>query len=167
MGRPRRHAPADHGAGYRTARVGELVRRIVAEAMEELDDDRLVLVSVTGVEVDRDLHRAVVWFTSLADRPDVDAGILEAFAEHGPRLRAAVGEQARLRKTPKLVFRPDTVLRSAERIERLLDGTADPGSGSSGLSAERSHERSSGLSAERSAGGSSDRPADPSGENHR
>jgi len=44
-----------------------LIRRIVAESMEELDDDRLAMVSVTGADVDRDLHRAVVWFTSLGD----------------------------------------------------------------------------------------------------
>ena len=124
MARRTRRTYPDQGAGYRTARVGELIRRIVAEAMEELDDDRLAMVSVTEVNVDRDLHRAVVWFTSLADTEDVDFGILEAFEEHSPRLRRAVGDQARLRKTPMLVFRPDTVVRSAERIERLLDGEA-------------------------------------------
>lgn len=124
MARRTRRTYPDQGAGHRTARVGELIRRIVAEAMEELDDDRLSMVSVTEVNVDRDLHRAVVWFTSLADTEDVDLGILEAFEEHSPRLRRAVGDQARLRKTPMLVFRPDTVVRSAERIERLLDGGA-------------------------------------------
>ena len=106
--------------------MGELIRRIVAESMEQFDDDRLAMVSVTGVDVDRDLHRAVVWFTSLGDTEEGDADIAEAFEEHTSHLRRAVGDQARLRRTPKLVFRPDTVLRSAERIEKLLDGTADP-----------------------------------------
>ena len=99
--------------------------------MEQLDDDRLALVSVTGVDVDRDLHRAVVWFTSLGDAEEGDAGIAETFEEHASRLRRAVGDQTRLRRTPELVFRPDTALRSAERIERLLDemaGNPDPDS---------------------------------------
>ncbi|MYK73129.1 MAG: 30S ribosome-binding factor RbfA [Acidimicrobiaceae bacterium] len=120
--RPRRSHP-DHRAGHRTARVGELIRRIIAESMEQIDDDRLAMVSVTGVDVDRDLHRAVVWFTSLGDTEEGDADIAEAFEEHSRGLRRIVGDQTRLRRTPELVFRPDTVLRSAERIERLLDGT--------------------------------------------
>ena len=97
--------------------------------MEQLDDERLAMVSVTGVDVDRDLHRAVVWFTSLGDTEEGDVDIAEAFEEHAGHLRRTVGDQARLRRTPELVFRPDTVLRSAERIERLLDGmggAADP-----------------------------------------
>ncbi len=126
MTRPRR-LHSDNGASYRTARVGELVRRIVAEALEELDDERLDMVSVTGVEVDRDLHRAVIWFTSLDDSEAEDNSIIEAFEEYRPRLRRAVGAQTRLRKTPMLVFRPDTVLRSAARIEQLLDGAGAVG----------------------------------------
>ena len=126
--RAKRFQP-DPRAGHRTARVGELIRRIVAESMEQLDDDRLSMVSVTGVDVDRDLHRAVVWFTSLGDTEEGDADIAEAFEEHARGLRRAVGDQTRLRRTPELVFRADAALRSAERIERLLDGTdraADP-----------------------------------------
>ena len=97
--------------------MGELIRRILAGALERIDDDRLAMVSLTGVEVDRDLQRAIVWFTNL-DTDDTDT--LEAFEEHAPRLRSAIGRQARLRRTPKLLFRPDEVLRSAERIERLI-----------------------------------------------
>ena len=123
MTRRTRRSHPDHRADHRTARVGELIRRIVAESMEELDDDRLDMVSVTGVDVDRDLHRAVVWFTSLGDTEEDDLAIAKAFEEYAGHLRRTVGDQTRLRRTPELVFRPDTVLRSAERIERLLDGT--------------------------------------------
>ncbi len=123
--RAKRFEP-DHRAVHRTARVGELIRRIVAESLEELDDDRLAMVSVTGVDVDRDLHRAVVWFTSLDDNEEADRAIVEAFSEHARELRRNVGDQTRLRRTPELVFRADTVLRSAQRIEKILDGTADP-----------------------------------------
>ena len=108
------------------ARVGELIRRIVAEELDDLDDDRLALVSITSVDVDRELSRAQVWFTTL-DRDD-DPDVAAAFDEHAGRLRKAVGDQARLRRTPALVFRPDVVIRSAERIESLLaDGDADMG----------------------------------------
>ncbi len=111
-------------AGNRTARVGELIRRIVAEELDDLDDDRLTMVSVTSVDVDRELSRAIVWFTTLDGDDDPD--VADAFEEHAGRLRKAVGNQARLRKTPVLQFRADVVLRSAERIETLLR-PADPG----------------------------------------
>ena len=129
MTRRSRRTHPDHRVGHRTARVGELIRRIVAESLEQIDDDRLAMVSVTGADVDRDLFRAVVWFTSLGDSEEGDADIAAALEEHAGRLRRAVGNQTRLRRTPELVFRPDTVLRSAERIERLLDSSAeqDPG----------------------------------------
>lgn len=119
--RTRQHSD-DGRVAQRVARVGELIRRIVAESLEGIDDERLSLVSVTGVDVGRDLHRAVVYFTSLGDTDEGDVGIIEAFEEHAGRLRRIVGAQTRLRRTPELVFRPDTVLRSADRIERLLAG---------------------------------------------
>lgn len=113
--RGRRANPA---AGNRTARVGELLRRILAEELEGYDDERLHMVSITSVVVDRELHRAVVWFTTLHGDDDVE--IEEAFEEYGGRLRRAVSSQARLRHTPMLEFRFDDTLRSAERIEDLL-----------------------------------------------
>ncbi len=102
----------------RIARVGGIIHRVVAEALEDLDDDRLRMVSITGVEVDRELSRAIVWFTALED--DEDPEIVEAFARHAGRLRHAVGTQTRLRRAPRLEFRPDHTLRSAQRIEELL-----------------------------------------------
>lgn len=131
MARSRGRGRPDPAAANRTARVGELIRRILAEELDSFDDERLELVSITSVDVDRELHRAVVWFTTLAgdDDPDVAA----AFAEHAAGLRRAVSAQTRLRRTPLLEFRPDVALRSAERIEDLLraqregdDGDDDP-----------------------------------------
>ncbi len=111
---------ANQRGGYRTARVGELIRRIVAEALTRIDDDRLTMVSLTGVDVDRELHRSVLWFTTLDSDDDSDAAAAGALLEHSRRLRRAVSDEARLRRTPELVFRPDAVIRSAERIERLI-----------------------------------------------
>ncbi|MEM7141756.1 MAG: 30S ribosome-binding factor RbfA [Actinomycetota bacterium] len=113
--RGRRPNPA---TANRTARVGELIRRIVAEELEHIDDDRLTMVSITDVDVDRELHKAVIWFTTLDG--DDDPEITEAFDELGGQLRKAVSSQARLRATPLLEFRADATLRSAQRIEELL-----------------------------------------------
>ena len=110
-------------AGARTAKAGELIRRVVASELEQIEDERLYLVSLTGVEVDRDLHKAVVYFTTF-DRDD-DPEIDEAFEEYRGSLRHAVSRQTSLRRAPELEFRPDVTLRSAERIERLLQQEAE------------------------------------------
>ena len=110
-------------AGARTAKAGELIRRVIASELEQIEDERLYLVSLTGVEVDRDLHKAVVYFTTF-DRDD-DPEIDEAFEEYRGRLRHAVSQGTQLRRAPELEFRSDTTLRSAERIEEILRQEAD------------------------------------------
>jgi ribosome-binding factor A len=113
----------------RTARLNQLVQEIVADEIERIEDDRLGLFTVVGVEVDPDIRHATVWYTALpvdaavADRapgePPDDA-LAEALEEHRRRVQAAIGRQARLKRTPELVFRPDPVARQADRVESLL-----------------------------------------------
>ena len=101
----------------RMARVDELCREIVADELERLDDPRLELVTVTHVAVDPDLRRAVVEFTDLDADDDV---VLEALGEYRKHLQAAIGSQARLKRTPELQFRPDETVRTAVRLEEIL-----------------------------------------------
>jgi ribosome-binding factor A len=112
-----------HGAPARefprTARLNRLVREIVADEVERLDDDRLGFLTVTAVDVEPDLRHATVWYSKL-DAPDDDEQLREALAEHRPRLQAAVARQARLKRTPELAFRPDEVTRQAERVEGII-----------------------------------------------
>ena len=110
-------------SGTRTAKAGELIRRVVASELEYIEDERLELVSLTGVDVDRDLHKAVIYFTTF-DRDD-DPEIDEAFDEYRGRLRHAVSQGTNLRRAPELEFHFDDTLRSAERIEELLRQAAD------------------------------------------
>jgi ribosome-binding factor A len=113
----------------RTARLNELLRQIVAEELERIDDERLELVTITNLDVDRELNRAIVMFESMHG-VEGDAIILEALGEHRVRLQAAIGRQIHARKTPILQFRPDDVMRSAERIDRILrDLNTDDGGG--------------------------------------
>ena len=103
----------------RTARLNELVREIIAEELERLDDDRLELVAITQVVVDSDLRHAAVYFDSLAG-PEGDEEVLTALGEHRVRLQAAIARQARMKRTPELAFRPDDVERVADRVEGIL-----------------------------------------------
>ena len=103
----------------RTARLNELIRQIVAEELERIDDEALGLVTVVAVETERDLHSATVYVSGLGG-PEADAAVVEALAEHRWRLQAAIGRQARFKRTPELTFEADEVTRSANRIETIL-----------------------------------------------
>ncbi|MGH9244645.1 MAG: ribosome-binding factor A [Acidimicrobiales bacterium] len=109
---PARHYP-------RTARLNELVREIVAEEIERIDDDRLDLVTVIRVIVEPDMRHAIVHYDSLGG-PDDDADVTAALADHRVRLQAAIARQARTKRVPELAFRPDEVERSAARVEEIL-----------------------------------------------
>jgi ribosome-binding factor A len=125
----------------RTARLNHLIHEIVAEEVERLDDDRLGFLTVVGVEVEPDLRHAVVWYTTLDEAGDAaDAGdggaagatdraavVAAALDEHRGRIRSAIGRQARLKRTPELTFRPDVVIRQAERVEQILRDIGDSG----------------------------------------
>ena len=71
------------------------------------------------------MNRGIVFFDSLAGE-DGDALILEAFSDHRKRLQSSIGKQVRAKKTPILSFRPDEVIRSAERIEKILRENPSP-----------------------------------------
>ena len=101
----------------RTARLNHLVHEIVAEEIELLDDERLGFLTVVGVEVESDLRRATVYYTTLED---ADPDVAELLEEHRGRLQAAIARQARLKRTPELVFRPDSVIVQAQRVEDIL-----------------------------------------------
>jgi ribosome-binding factor A len=103
----------------RSARVGETLREIIAEDLVRFDDERLAFVTVTGIDVDPELNRAIVFFDSLTGE-EGDEEIIEALAEYRVRLQASVARQIRTKKTPILDFRPDMAIRSAERIDEIL-----------------------------------------------
>ncbi len=106
----------------RTARLNTLVREIIAEELERIDDERLELVTITSVVVDGDLSRAVAYYDHSRDDDDADEEITDAFAELRVRLQGAVGRQAKVKRTPELRFEPDRVIRDARRIEDVLRG---------------------------------------------
>jgi ribosome-binding factor A len=106
----------------RKLRINELLREIIAEALERVDDDRLALVAITGVDADADLRRATVWFDVLDTERDSE--VIEALEELRPSLQRAVSRQTTTKHVPVLSFAPDEAIRIAERIEAVLRADA-------------------------------------------
>ncbi len=98
----------------RTARVNELLREVLADELERIDDDRLALTTVTGVTADPDLRHATVLLASLPEEA------AQALAEHRVRLQAAIARQVRLKRTPQLSFEADPAVAKGQQIEDLL-----------------------------------------------
>lgn len=101
----------------RTARLNELVREIVAEELERIDDERLGFLTITAVEVDPGIEHAKIHWSDLGASDEV---VLEVLEEHRPRLQQAVNRQTHMRRTPILSFHADEVARGATRIEEIL-----------------------------------------------
>ncbi|MCU0626018.1 MAG: 30S ribosome-binding factor RbfA [Gemmatimonadaceae bacterium] len=111
--------------------MAEAIREEVARWLQrDVEDARLsgTLVTVTGVEVTRDLRQAKVFVTIMGDEAQ-RAGVMEALAELAPSLRGPVGRALRLRSAPEFVFRTDTSVAYAARIESLLSQLNKPAPG--------------------------------------
>jgi len=103
----------------RTDRLNELLREVVADELERIGDDvdeRLRLVTITGVSTVSDLAVATVYYSTLGDEAEVAAG-LEA-QRH--RLQKAVAAQVRARRTPVLTFRADPGILAGRQVDALL-----------------------------------------------
>jgi ribosome-binding factor A len=122
MSKPRRRTTPSVHRYPRTARLNESLREVIAEELTRIDDERLYMVTVTAIDVDAEMNRAIVFFDSLAGE-DGDDKILEALNDHRVRIQNSIGRQVRAKKTPILSFKPDEVIRSAADIERILAST--------------------------------------------
>lgn len=109
----------------RTARLNELLREILADALEGIDDDRLELVTVTNVVVEPDLRHAMVFYDSLQGEAGDDE-VVEALGEVRVRLQREIGRQARIKRVPELAFGPDPAVRAGERIDEILRDIGEP-----------------------------------------
>lgn len=102
----------------RMLRVNSIIREILAEEVERLNDSRLEMVSVTGVDTAPNLRSAMVYVDVLgADDHDP---ALSALRGASRRLQAAIGRQVRMKYTPALEFAIDPGVVGGERIEAIL-----------------------------------------------
>ena len=104
---------------YRSDRVSAQLRRelgrIVHEAVRE---HALPSVSVSDVEVTRDLAHAKVFVTALQAERSKEA--VKALKTLSPQLRFALGKAMKLRHVPELHFHYDDSVDRGERIDNLL-----------------------------------------------
>lgn len=104
----------------RSERVAGLLRREVADIVQHEFEYEIPrgLISITDVEVSRDLSHAKVYIAVLEIEQAPE--IIKFLNEHVGRVRHQLGSRIRLRLTPSLKFHHDTSSESGQRIEQLL-----------------------------------------------
>lgn len=113
-------------ASPRMRRVNEAVREVLsAHIGQDLKDPRIGFVTVTAVETSPDLRSARVFVSVLGDPAEREETLDGLRASHG-FLQAKVGDELRMKRTPKLEFVYDDSVDQSMRISELLEHEARP-----------------------------------------
>ncbi|CAG9000723.1 MAG: Ribosome-binding factor A [Candidatus Celerinatantimonas neptuna] len=104
----------------RPQRVAQQVQKEVAVILQrEIKDKRLGLVTVSSVEVTRDLAYAKIFVTFLDDTEEGIQQGVAALEEAKPYIRSLLGKAMRLRAVPELRFAYDKSLVEGMRMSNL------------------------------------------------
>ena len=105
----------------RTRRVGEQLQRELAVLVrDEISDPRIGMVSISGVEVSRDLSHAKVFFSTMGDAQEADIS-LQVLQGAAGFLRRLLGQRLVMRHVPQLHFKQDHSLEQGAHLSALID----------------------------------------------
>lgn len=108
-----------HKSFHRTDRISAQLRRDIGELVHEaVREHGLPSVSVSDVEVTRDLAHAKIFVTALD--PCTEKEAIKALKDLAKEMRYQLGKRMKIRSLPELHFVYDESLDRGERIEQLL-----------------------------------------------
>lgn len=108
----------------RTQRIGDQIQRELALLIQrEIKDPRLGLVTITAVEVSRDLSHAKVFITVMGKDDDQDSvrDNLRILNDASGFLRMQLGKAMKLRTVPQLHFNYDASVRRGVELTSLIE----------------------------------------------
>jgi len=111
----------------RTQRVADYLQRELAALIQrEVRDPRVGMVSITGVNVSRDLGHAKVYFTVLGCDSSEDAvESTEVLNKASGFLRSQLSRDSSMRSVPQLRFYFDSSVGQGRHLEDLIRRAAD------------------------------------------
>ena len=106
----------------RQLRVGQEIRRVVAEAIEQGDvrspELANAFITITQVVMSPDLKYATIYLTTLNDK---NLGlVLEQLKADKWLFKKIIADKLKLRFTPEVNFRMDDTFAEVERIDKLM-----------------------------------------------
>ena len=109
----------------RQVRVANLVRQEVStNIIRELADYLPTPISVTNVDISKDIRYATIFFSCVDENADIKE-VLAILSDAAPRLNKILGKTINTKYTPRIRFRHDDSLDYAHGINSLLHKTLD------------------------------------------
>lgn len=107
----------------RTQRIGDQMQRELALLIQrEIKDPRLGMVTITAVNVARDLGHATVYITTMdKDTPEDIALTLDILSQASGFLRSQLGKAMKIRTIPQLHFLYDESIVRGSQLSALID----------------------------------------------
>jgi ribosome-binding factor A len=103
----------------RNRRVGDQIQRALSELIRrEVKDPRLGMVTLTEVQVSKDLAYATVFYSMLTGDAELTQEILDHAA---PYLRGPLGRSIGARHSPELRFKRDELIEKGARMSELIN----------------------------------------------
>lgn len=109
----------------RTDRVGDQIHTEIAKLVQfEVKDPRVKMVTITEVQISRDLEHAKIYFT-VHNEQDHAEKTLEGLQKAAGFLRSRLAKEMQLRFAPHLHFFYDQTLTNAKKVDELLKDVND------------------------------------------
>jgi ribosome-binding factor A len=99
--------------------AGEMRRELARLVQQEVKDPAVGFVSISDVEVSRDLSHAKVFVTVFETERAKDS--IRALNRAAGFLRSRLGQEMRIRSVPELSFRHDDSVETGQRMDRLIE----------------------------------------------
>ena len=105
----------------RARRVADQIQRELPELIrQEVKDPRVGMLTITEVEVNRDMEFAKVFFTTLGGEPE-HAACLQGLQRASGFLRSQLSHRMQLRVVPKLTFVYDRSVEYGIKLTHLIE----------------------------------------------
>ncbi|WP_440903864.1 30S ribosome-binding factor RbfA [Catenovulum sp. SX2] len=106
----------------RADRVAQQVQKETAQILQrELKDPRVGMVTISEVEVSRDLAYAKIFISSLLQDEEKAKTSVKQLNELAPYIRSLLAKRLRMRHVPSIKFVLDTSLNEGIRMSELVD----------------------------------------------
>lgn len=107
-------------AYQRSDRVSDAIKREIADVLSrEVKDPRLEFVTITDVQVTRDLKEARIFFTTMREGEEFTA-LVDGLHHASGFLQRKLGSRLNLRYTPHISFVYDSSIEHGVRMNKIL-----------------------------------------------